>query len=230
MEVKREESMALSGIPASSEIRKRLDGVVRTDDIHVELDNHHYIVLSQLYGWMQKEALPVAQGVLLDYGCGGQTYRKLFEPKVKRYIGADVARAANTKLDIELRPNQPVPLSDGSVDTVLANQTLEHVSDPDFYLQECYRVLRSGGILILTAPMQWRHHEVPYDFFRFTKYGLIAVLKRSGFEITSIASTGGVYSLLGQIFPEPFSGARHSTKASLSLHQSPGTLVGSQGP
>jgi SAM-dependent methyltransferase len=161
MEVKREETTALSGIPASSEIRKRLDGVVRTDDIHVELDNHHYIVLSQLYGWMQKEALPVAQGVLLDYGCGGQTYRKLFEPKVKRYIGAD---------------------------------------DPDFYLQECYRVLRSGGILILTAPMQWRHHEVPYDFFRFTKYGLIEVLKRSGLEITSIASTGGVYSLLGQIF------------------------------
>jgi SAM-dependent methyltransferase len=200
MEADREQDATLSEIPASSEIRQCLDGIVRTDDIHVELDNHHYIVLSQLYGWMKKEALPMAQGVLLDYGCGGQTYRKLFEPKVKRYIGADVATAANTKLDIVLLPNQQVPLSDGSVDTVLANQTLEHVSDTDFYLRECYRVLRSGGILILTAPMQWRHHEVPYDFFRFTKYGLIEVLKRNGFEITSIASTGGVYSLLGQIF------------------------------
>jgi SAM-dependent methyltransferase len=200
MEVKREETTTLSEVPATVEIGKRLHGVVRTNDIHVELDNHHYIVLSQLYGWMQKEALPVAQGVLLDYGCGGQTYRKLFEPKVKRYIGADVATAANIELDIELLPNQQVPIPDGSVDTVLANQTLEHVSDTDFYLRECYRVLRSGGILILTAPMQWRHHEVPYDFFRFTKYGLIEVLKRSGFEIRNIASTGGVYSLLGQIF------------------------------
>lgn len=186
--------------PGSTEIGAHLRGVVRTTDMHVELESHHYIVLSQLYDWMRKEALAAAHGIMLDYGCGGQTYRRLFEPKVTRYIGADVATAANTTLDIELLPNQPVPLSEDSIDTVLANQTLEHVPDADFYLRECYRVLRPGGILILTAPMQWRHHEVPYDFLRFTRYGLTELLKRNGFEVTSMTSTGGVYSLLGQIF------------------------------
>jgi len=189
-----------ASIPGSNMIGEHLDGVVRTTDMRVELESHHYIVLSQLYDWMGKEAFAAAHGVMLDYGCGGQTYRKLFEPKIAKYIGADVATAANTTLDIELLPNEPVSLPDDSVDTVLANQTLEHVSNTDFYLRECYRVLRPGGVLILTAPMQWRHHEVPYDFLRFTKYGLIELLKRNGFEITSMASTGGVYSLLGQIF------------------------------
>lgn len=185
---------------SSDEIRNRLNGVTRTNDMRVDTDSHHYIVLSQLYTWMEQEAFAAAHGVLLDYGCGGQTYRKLLEPKVTRYIGADVATAANTKLDIELLPHQPVPLSNCSVDTILANQTLEHVPDTDFYLQECNRLLRPGGILILSAPMQWRHHEVPYDFFRFTKYGLIEVLTRNGFEVSKMTSTGGVYSLLGQIF------------------------------
>jgi hypothetical protein len=48
--------------------------------------------------------------------------------------------------------------------------------------------------------MQWWHHEVPYDFLRFTRYGLIEVSKRTGFEVASIVSTAGVYSLLGQFF------------------------------
>lgn len=182
------------------DIRERLDGVVRTTDIRVDPDSHHYIVLSQLYKWMRERAFPAVHGTMLDYGCGGQTYRQLFAPKIEKYIGADVAAAAETKLDIQLQPHQPVPVPDESVDTVLATQTLEHVPDPWFYLGECYRVLRPGGVLVLTAPMQWRHHEVPYDYFRFTKYGLIELLTRKGFEITRIDPTGGVYSLIGQIF------------------------------
>lgn len=182
------------------EIGERLRGVIRTKDMRIAPDHHHYIVLSQLYSWMEKEAYVVAHGVMLDYGCGGQTYRKFFEAKIDKYIGADVAIAADTELDIKLKPNQPVPLPDGSIDTVLAIQTLEHVPDPDFYLHESHRVLRPGGVLIVTAPMQWRHHEVPYDFFRFTKYGLIEILTRNGFEVVRIDSAGGVYSLLGQVF------------------------------
>ena len=48
--------------------------------------------------------------------------------------------------------------------------------------------------------MQWRHHEVPYDYFRFTRYGLMELLSRHGFELWNITPCGGVYALLGQIF------------------------------
>jgi len=177
-----------------------LSGIVRVSSMELRRDSHHYIVLSHLYQWMRERALTVAHGVLLDYGCGGQPYRELFLPKVSKYIAADVAAAHGTSVDIRLQPRQPVPLPSASVDTILANQTLEHVPDSDFYLAECERLLRPGGVLILTAPMQWRHHEAPFDYFRFTRYGLTELLSRHQFTLQDLSPSGGVYALLGQIF------------------------------
>src|SRR5204862_7268221 len=121
--------------------------------------------------------------LMLDYGCGGQPYRTMFETKVSRYIGADVAAAANTKIDLEFQPGRPLPLGSSTIDTILSTQTLEHVQDAHTYLAECNRLLKTGGTLILTAPMQWRHHEVPFDFLRFTKYGLIHLLTQYCLEV-----------------------------------------------
>jgi SAM-dependent methyltransferase len=138
-------------------------------------------------------------GILLDFGAGGQPYRGLFEPAVKKYIAADVTPTPGLVLDVTLVPGQPVPMEAGSVDTILSSQTLEHVPDPAFYLRECRRLLRPGGVLILTAPMQWRHHEQPYDYFRFTRYGLSHLVTQAGFTIENLEGTGGVWALIGQI-------------------------------
>jgi SAM-dependent methyltransferase len=164
------------------------------------VSSHHYIVLSRLYAWLEEEAVSYAKGVLLDYGCGGQPYRTLFQSRVTEYIGADVTPAVGTTLDIQIASGQPLPLSSESVDTILSTQALEHVSDIDFYLKECQRLLKPDGVLILTAPMQWRHHEAPIDFWRFTRYGIVACLSRNGFDAKAITPCGGVYALIGQIF------------------------------
>lgn len=159
----------------------------------------HYIVLRFLYDWMERVALPAASGTLLDFGAGGQPYRALLEPRVQRYLAADINPTPGLTLDVRLSPGQPVPLADGSVDTVLSSQTLEHVPDPAFYLRECRRLLRPGGVLILTAPMQWRHHEQPHDYYRFTRYGLSHLLTQAGFTMENMQGTGGVWALMGQI-------------------------------
>jgi hypothetical protein len=117
----------------SSNIRLALRGVSRIQSIHVDPASHHYIVLSILHRWLREVALPHVHGVMLDFGCGGQPYRELFSPQISRYIGADVAAAKDTKLDIEIVPGEPVPLEDASVDTILATQTLEHVFDIQVY-------------------------------------------------------------------------------------------------
>lgn len=186
-------------ISTHGDIKTVLGGLQRVTSMEIAPESHHYIVLSHLYRWLQDVALPAAHGVLLDYGCGGQPYRQFFSSRIARYIGADVAAAKGIKLDLEFLPDQPIALEDRSVDTVLANQTLEHVRDAHLYLSECNRVLRPGGTLILTAPMQWRHHEVPYDYLRFTRYGIQSFLGAHGFEITNLTPSGGVYALLGQI-------------------------------
>lgn len=185
---------------SSPEISKALKGLERISDLSVDQASPHYIVLSHLFSWMKTVAFNVAHGVMLDYGCGGQPYRNLFSSQVSKYIGADVAAAQGVELDIVLEPNRELPLERNSIDTILSTQALEHAGDVDFYLGECSRLLKQDGVLILTAPMQWRHHEAPYDYHRFTRYGLVEHLKRHGLQIKTISQCGGVYALLGQIF------------------------------
>ena len=180
-------------------ISDALSGVNRIRDMEVAPDNHHYIVLSLLHDWMRDVAAPAAEGVLLDFGCGGQPYRDLFTPRISRYVGADVAAAAGVSLDVTFGPGEPLSLSDASIDTILSTQVLEHVADPDFYLRECRRLLKPDRRLIITVPMQWRHHEVPYDYLRFTRYGIANMLTRNGFSIDVLQPCGGVFALVGQI-------------------------------
>ena len=59
-------------------------GVVRRKDMDLTVSSHHYIVLSRLYAWLEEEAVSHANGVMLDYGCGGQPYRALFESRVTK--------------------------------------------------------------------------------------------------------------------------------------------------
>src|SRR5438067_1714676 len=101
------------------DLKGALEGLARVASMEVELASHHYIVLSFLYPWMATTALASAHGVMLDYGCGGQPYRTMFETKVSRYIGADVAAAANTKIDLEFQPGRPLPLGSSTIDTIL---------------------------------------------------------------------------------------------------------------
>lgn len=183
-----------------SDIELTLCDLERMRSIDVKKNNHHYIELSHLSKWIVTCAAPASSGVLLDYGCGGQPYRSTFEPYITKYIGADVVAAKGVELDIKFSLSEQLPLPDGSVDTVLSTQVLEHVYDFRAYLAESARVLRPQGRLIISVPMHWRHHEVPYDYWRFTKYGLQKSLQLAGFEVLDLRSRGGVYSLLGQIF------------------------------
>jgi SAM-dependent methyltransferase len=182
------------------EIQDSLKGLSRISSIDVGLDSHHYIVLSQLHQWLADTARPFARGVLFDYGCGGQPYRQLFASVTTQYIGGDVAAADGVALDVVLEPGAPAPLPDGSIDTIISTQTLEHVYDFHGYLADCYRLLRTDGRLILTVPMQWRLHEGPFDFWRFTRYGIDRKLRDLGYEVVLVEPCGGAYSLIGQIF------------------------------
>jgi len=183
----------------NSDICSVIEGIPRMKSADVDSSDQHFIVLSLLHKWLEDVALPHAGGVMLDFGCGGQPYKTLFGSRVTRYIGADVAASRDIHLDIEMPKDGTVPLADDSVDTILSTQTLEHVYDFQFYVRECHRLLKPGGILIITVPMQWRVHEVPYDFWRFTRYGVSELMTRNDFAVISITPCGGAWALVGQI-------------------------------
>ncbi len=132
-------------------------------------------------------------GVLLDLGCGDRPFLETYGPIAKESIGIDVPISphGNAKLDV-YGSALAIPLADECVDYVLCSEVMEHVTDPQILLNETYRVLRDGGTLILTTPFLVPEHEAPYDYFRYTRFGLSLLLSRAGFSVELLQPFGGV--------------------------------------
>lgn len=138
-------------------------------------------------------------GRLLDIGCGMKPYRYLF--KVDSYIGLEYDNEAARNLGVAdiFYDGEKLPFLDDEFDSILCNQVLEHVFNPDTFLSQIARVLKPGGALLLTIPFVWDEHEQPYDYARYTSFGLSHLLKKHGFEILIQKKLCNDISLLFQL-------------------------------
>jgi len=91
----------------------------------------------------------------------------------------------------------PLPFKDGSFDTVLSVQVLEHTPRPGALMAEMSRVLAPDGVLILTAPFQFRLHEQPHDYFRYSPHGLRQLCADVGLEVFETVAQGSLWSVIG---------------------------------
>jgi SAM-dependent methyltransferase len=92
---------------------------------------------------------------------------------------------------------QCIPVEDNIADIVVSFYLLEHVENPQNVLNEKYRVLKEGGELFMLVPLYWEEHEQPYDYFRFTRFGLEMMLNKSGFKEIEIEAINTTPSILG---------------------------------
>lgn len=134
---------------------------------------------------------------ILDYGCGSKPYKYLFEGFIEKYTGVDVG--SNPLADILIEPGQKLNFEDSSFDFVLSSQVLEHVKDVDDYMNECLRVLKPGGILLLSTHGTWQFHASPYDYNRWTCMGLQYLLERTGFEVIEYKPILGQLAVTSQL-------------------------------
>lgn len=137
-----------------------------------------------------------ASGTLLDVGAGTMPFRGDVVDLVTEYRSLDLERRApDVDFVADVRAMEPV--GSDSFDVVLCSQVLEHVDQPAVALAEMYRVLRPGGRLVLTVPFLSRLHEEPFDYFRYTRYGLVALLEGSGFQVREVAPAGSFLCFVG---------------------------------
>lgn len=131
-------------------------------------------------------------GTILDVGCGRGEYLEAFQALGFKIAGVDLSPSVETlqsnfdvkKCDFE---NEKLPYKDGSFDFIFSKSVIEHLHYPEMMLDECYRVLRPGGIAIIMCP-SWIHtywgpfyidhtHVTP-----FTRPSLEQVLSLAGFQ------------------------------------------------
>jgi SAM-dependent methyltransferase len=128
------------------------------------------------------------KGRVVDLGCGDSPYRDIILLTAEDYVGVDHPNSkykngfGHVAADLANR----LPFEDETFDTVVSFQVLDDLREPLFFLQECFRILKSGGCLFMTTPFMWKIHEAPHDYYRFTKYGLEYLLQKSKFERVSV--------------------------------------------
>jgi 2-polyprenyl-3-methyl-5-hydroxy-6-metoxy-1,4-benzoquinol methylase len=152
---------------------------------------------------------------VLDIGCGEARFTEALAAHGAQVLGIDVAeeplrraRARRPELDLRcVEPAGPWPLADVSFDVVWAGEVIEHVADTAAWLSEVRRVLRSGGLFLLSTPAHERltrlafalsgrafeaHFDPRGDHLRYyTARALVRLLADFGFEAVETQTFGG---------------------------------------
>jgi SAM-dependent methyltransferase len=78
-----------------------------------------------------------------------------------------------------------LPFPNGSFNAVICLEVLEHVPDPAIVVNEIARVLTPGGRAWISMPFLYPLHDAPFDFQRYTEFGLRRDIQRAGLEIVT---------------------------------------------
>ena len=138
-------------------------------------------------------------GPVLDCGCGNKPYAALFERTRTRLIGVDIEQSSRSRADVLMAREGSLPFRRDSFEGALCTQVIEHVPDPHGLLEEVWRVLKPGGLLLLTAPFVWEQHELPHDYLRFTEMGMRRLAIDAGFHVLTLDGCGGFWETIGQL-------------------------------
>ena len=138
-------------------------------------------------------------GRTLDVGCGSKPYEHLFVTSY--YLGLDVDNDYSRSIALAdlLYDGDRFPVKSGSIDSVICNQVLEHVPDPEALLLEVRRVLREDGNVMITVPFIWGEHMAPSDYLRYTSFGLKDFLEKKGFHIVKQEKIGCSNTVIFQL-------------------------------
>ncbi len=77
-------------------------------------------------------------------------------------------------------------ISSGRYDLIVCTEVLEHLLQPFDAVREIHRLLKPGGVVLVTTPFNFRIHGPLPDCWRFTEHGLRALFAK-GFEIEELS-------------------------------------------
>ena len=156
-------------------------------------ENYWYRRHEAAYLWLRPRC---ACAVVLDAGCGEGYGADLLAGVAARVIAADYDQPSMAHVRARYPSVHPVrtnltvlPVRSGRVDVVASFQVLEHLWDQEGFLGECRRVLRPGGLLLVTTPNRLTFspgRDTPLNPFHTRELApdeLAGLLRAAGFDV-----------------------------------------------
>ena len=152
--------------------------------------------------WLTKQANKIPKGSkVLDIGAGGCPHREKFNHC--KYFTQDFTQLSDLQIQNQevygridfVSDILEIPVPDKSYDAILCTEVIEHIPDPISAIQEMSRILKPGGILLITAPLQSGLHQEPYHFYGgYTKYWYQKFLTENNFSEINVEPNGSLYT------------------------------------
>jgi Methylase involved in ubiquinone/menaquinone biosynthesis len=162
--------------------------------------NPFYIIRKALYKCI-KEKRNYMKGKMLDFGCGRKPYKRFFN--VEEYVGLDIEQSGHSHQNEEIDvfyDGQHIPFENEYFDSIFSSEVIEHVFDLKSIIKELNRVLKVDGHILVTVPFVWDEHEIPYDFGRYTSFGIKHIFESSGFEVISLEKSNNYIAAMFQMW------------------------------
>jgi len=128
----------------------------------------------------------MADGPLLDLGCGNMSYLDAFRGHTECY-GLDRRREReDPSMHVCDFERDEMPFEDNFFGTIHSKSVFEHIYNPELILKECYRTLCPGGNIVILVPdwrTQWRFYYDDYSHVHpYTRRGLRNLLEMNKFK------------------------------------------------
>jgi 2-polyprenyl-3-methyl-5-hydroxy-6-metoxy-1,4-benzoquinol methylase len=160
--------------------------------------NDHVMYLRHVFAYEYAKKLIVRDSSILDMGFGEGYGTANLSSYFKNVFGLEVAENAvqhaikqyqSENCRYRIYDGREVPFENESFDGVTSFQVIEHVIDSVGYVREAWRVLKTGGILILTTPnraLRLKAGQKPWNRFHLREYAALelqTLLNRTFHEV-----------------------------------------------
>ncbi len=141
-----------------------------------------------------------------DFGCGSKPYLKEFT-HCDSYIGVDLEVSGHnhekSQVDIYY-DGEKLPWPNDTFNSIISFEVLEHLPYPAKSIIEIARVLKPNGTLLVTVPFLYGEHEIPFDFQRWTSFGITKFFEDLGFIDIQIIKINQTPAFAIQLFVDIF--------------------------
>ncbi len=144
-------------------------------------------------------------GQLLDIGCGGGKYLLSMQQLGWQVEGVEFNPTAaqtckESGLDVFPGELSAAAFPDNRFDVITARHVIEHIATPKSFINEIFRILKPGGIMVLVTPnsqalgrgwfgTHWYANEVPRHLILFAPNNLQLLTSQEGFQSISMRTS-----------------------------------------